>query len=102
LVDHFDLTKFSPKFLYSASDNGPHVHLQIIAVDTKKISFFIKKGRFNLTDRTEQNRTVHEKKLIEHFIDQFFTKPLPVPVRTTINFINHEIFAYFNFFVDQN
>jgi hypothetical protein len=100
LVDHFDLTKFSPKFLYSASDNGPHVHLQIIAVDTKKISFFIKKGRFNLTEknRTEQNRTVHEKT----FLDQFFTKPLPVSARTTVNFINHKIFAYFNFFVDQN
>ena len=64
----------------------------------------MKKGRFNLTERnrTEQNRTVHEKKLIEHFLDQFLTKPLPVPVRTTINFINHEIFAYFNFIVDQN
>jgi hypothetical protein len=28
-------------------------------VDTKKISFFIKKGRFNLTEETEQNRTEH-------------------------------------------
>ena len=49
LVDHFRFDQNLLKFHHSAFVDGPHVGLQIIAVDTKKISFFIKKSPFNLT-----------------------------------------------------
>ena len=35
-------------------------------------------------------------------LDQFFAKRLPVSAKIVVFFINHELIAYFDFFVDQN
>jgi hypothetical protein len=33
---------------------------------------------------------------------QFFAKLLPVPLKETVSLMDHELFAFCDFFVDQN